>query len=389
MLPTTRNLAVGLAIVAATEASATCYPPKQVTQFGETANHVVVFPAGTPTTSQSIVGRFWQPGQYASTNEGACDESSWLIPSGPAFSLYGFVGTAECPSGCPEGEMILLLQDAGASSSVFAVARMTESSGYALYDFSLLGVDVTLTPIPRPHVTSIQSLPGGGKRVAVSVDDPAAGFYGLPGVPPTSTITAINVYSKATTSSPPRERTAWTFRGRLPYLGGITTGTVDVPVDDFCIGGGFSVRLATALELDGGQVVTDLVSDTWAPGCLPESIVGASVVPDDSLRVTRSPSGELALGWEAACFPANALYSIYEGAIGDWTSHVPRVCGVFGTTKSFAEPAADSYYLVVPYSANTGPPGMDFEGSYGLRSDGTERDPSFAACVPQSVHTCP
>ena len=393
------------AAVSFSDGRASCSPSQQFSQFGA-EEHFVLFPPGTPATSESIVGRFWQPGQHSGAGEGACNDAAWLLPcgeycpatsAGPAFVIGGFTGSDSCPSGCPSGEMILLLQEQGsAPGGMFAVARVTETVGSPAFDFSRIQRDVTLAPIPRPRVITGERV-GTNYRFHLQFDDPGAGFFGLPGVPATSTITAINVYTKVATDlptmPPPLQRTAWTFRQRLPYVGGTTSTTLDVAPEDMCIGGGYAFQIVSAIELDGGQVVTDYVSQsTVISSCIPETVTGASDVPDGSLHVSRTAPGDLALSWSTTCFPAaGAFYSVYEGTLGDWTSHLPRACSVSGTTTSFPEPAGNSYYLVVPYAPQQFYPELPprFEGSYGIDGAGNERPPSVQACGPQSVRRCP
>jgi hypothetical protein len=387
----------GLASVTAARASC------MLTTFGQSniggQYHYVVFPQGTPATSQSIVGRFWQPGQFQTTNQGTCDDSVWLLPCNgdcpsapsPAFWIYGVIGSSGCQtSGCVAGEMLLLLEERGTQGGLFAVARVDDQGGGFSFDFSRLERDIGLTSIPRPSVTSTQRV-GSLLRVGFRFDDPAPGFYGLSGVPATGTITAINLYSRVASTPDPLERSAWTFRARFPYVGGQTTGTFDFGGNEFCPGGGYHFALAAALELDGGQVVTDYVSARLTPGCIPETSSGASRVAEagaDALHVARGASGDLTLTWGAACFPLGASYSVYEGTIGDWTSHAPRTCSAAGTTALLTPAPGSAYYLVVPYALNTLPP-ETVEGSYGLLGDGTERAPSAAACAQQWVQECP
>jgi hypothetical protein len=394
-----RLLGVALcAFASMTVVRANCSFPETFGQSGLTQYQYVVFPPGTPATSASIVGRFWQPGAYQTTNQGTCDESRWLLPcngdcpsvtTNPAFWISGTIGSNECQaSGCIADEMILLIEERG-SGGLFAIARVDDTAGPYLYDFSRIGRDIGLTTIPRPIVTSSERI-GSINRVGFRFDDPAAGFYGLPGVAATGTITAIKLYSRVAPTPDPLERSGWTFRARFPYVGGVTTGTTDL--GDFCPGGGYHFAMAAALEFDGGQSETDYVSVPLSPACIPESIAGASRVPEagaDALHISRDASGALALTWGAACFPLGASYGVYEGTIGNWTSHTPRICNALGPTAVVTPAPESSYYLVVPYASNSGPPGMDFEGSYGLRGDGTERLPSTAACAPQAVQECP
>ena len=91
--------------------------------------------------------------------------------------------------------------------------------------------------------------------------------------------------------------------------------------------------------------------------------------------------------WEASCTSSTTDYAIYEGLLGDWTSH--RVIDCSDGGLPFAEPVGllggnDNYYLIVPL-------GDDEEGSYGTDSSGLERPPATdATCAPvQVLATCP
>ncbi len=45
----------------------------------------------------------------------------------------------------------------------------------------------------------------------------------------------------------------------------------------------------------------------------------------DALRLSRSAGGALTLTWGPSCVIVNG-FAVYEGVLGDWTSHVPRSC---------------------------------------------------------------
>jgi hypothetical protein len=75
-------------------------------------------------------------------------------------------------------------------------------------------------------------------------------------------------------------------------------------------------------------------------------------------------------------------YAIYEGILGDFTSHGWRDCGASGPSVTFTPLEGDTYYLVVPLNATR-------EGSYGRDSEGLERPPGALACLPQQVAPCP
>ena len=371
-------------------ARGSCFPQIQFSQVASGNYHYVLLPSNSQATSASLVGRFWQAGAPA-VNQGTCDETPWLqrcgsdcvIQSdGPAFFVDGNLGTMQCASGCPQGQLVLLLEDRQGAGGIFLAARVDETPG-PLFDFSRLGVDLRPIPIPRPQLTSVT----GG--IQVQIADPAPGFYGLPGIPATGTITAFRVLSYRG-SSPPANRTAWTPLARFPYSGGTTTGTVPLTASDFCPSNDpRPLHLAVALELDG-QVLTDYVSLARSGTCLPERWYGGGHVPEggsEGLQLARSAGGELTLTWGGSCVTPNSS-AVYEGVLGEWTSHAPRTCNAPSTTATFLEPAGSAYYLVVPVQLNFFPP--DVEGSYGLLRDGSERPAGAQRCFPdQGIVDCP
>ena len=101
----------------------------------------------------------------------------------------------------------------------------------------------------------------------------------------------------------------------------------------------------------------------------------------NNLRVNKS-GAQVAVSWFGSCSTADNNYGVYEGAIGNFTSHVPVNCTANGTSLTFAPGAGDRYYLVVPTNGAT-------EGSYGKNKAGVERPVSAAACEPQAIGTCP
>jgi hypothetical protein len=96
---------------------------------------------------------------------------------------------------------------------------------------------------------------------------------------------------------------------------------------------------------------------------------------------------ELLFGWDASCWTPDDDYAIYEGDLGDFTSHWPELCGTGGSTQAnLPSPSGSAYYLVVPKSSIA-----LYEGSYGKNSAGDERPPSTAACEgrAQEIVLCP
>ena len=113
---------------------------------------------------------------------------------------------------------------------------------------------------------------------------------------------------------------------------------------------------------------------------------GSGAVPDGGVRpgvplsVERMAGGELALDWESSCQQTDNDYAVYEGTVGDFTHHVPVVCGTGGVTMATVSPASgDTYYLVAPFKSNA------HEGSHGLLSNGSERPTESPTCKTRST----
>ena len=124
--------------------------------------------------------------------------------------------------------------------------------------------------------------------------------------------------------------------------------------------------------------VAHLPSPTAAGG-----VPDGGEVPGMPLMLGKSSTGDLDLSWGHSCQPSDSDYAVYEGLLGSFTSHAPRLCSTGGATSVTLTPASDSlYYLVVPLS----PAGA--EGSYGTASDGNQRPPSATSCQPQVFTSC-
>jgi len=127
--------------------------------------------------------------------------------------------------------------------------------------------------------------------------------------------------------------------------------------------------------------------DVYGIGITPGAVSGAGHVPDgryyagDPLTVERV-GADLALAWSPAC-GGGEDYAVYEGQLGVDGSFASRTCSTGGATSTLLSPSDGSRsYVIVPLLGSS-------EGSYGKRSDGTERDPSATACAAQVVNECP
>ncbi|MCP3981209.1 MAG: hypothetical protein GY716_18065 [bacterium] len=114
--------------------------------------------------------------------------------------------------------------------------------------------------------------------------------------------------------------------------------------------------------------------------------VAAGSVPDAApgppLRIERVSDDDLALTWASSCVESDDDYAVYEGTLGDWTTHLAATCSTGGATSWTLTPQSGSrYYLVVPRSVNR-------EGAYGADAGGNPRRQSSAPCLPQFVSAC-
>jgi hypothetical protein len=106
-------------------------------------------------------------------------------------------------------------------------------------------------------------------------------------------------------------------------------------------------------------------------------------VPAAPLTIKKASGGNITLSWSASCLTTDTDYEIYQGTIGNFTSHVPFLCTTSGAkTKTITPGSGNRYFLVVPRNGTK-------EGSYGLNGLGAEIPPSATACLPQLIGTCP
>lgn len=148
---------------------------------------------------------------------------------------------------------------------------------------------------------------------------------------------------------------------------------------------GNMIAIYTDNRKEAGEVGDS--KDVYGSGITPGASSGAGSVPDGKfvpgaeLQVVKSGSN-LTLSWAAAC-GGGSDYATYEGQLGVDNSFVQKACSSGGATSITITPATgDRTYLVVPQlGAN--------EGSYGRRSNGTQRTPAAIPCRPQVIQGCP
>lgn len=101
------------------------------------------------------------------------------------------------------------------------------------------------------------------------------------------------------------------------------------------------------------------------------------------LRVGKASPTSLQLSWQPSCSPDDDDYAVYDGTLGQFTTHTADLCSTAGaTTAGLSMPAGNRYFLVVPIDGGE-------EGSYG-ESASMERPAGRVTCGPQNVApTCP
>ncbi|MEM7247780.1 MAG: ThuA domain-containing protein [Acidobacteriota bacterium] len=117
----------------------------------------------------------------------------------------------------------------------------------------------------------------------------------------------------------------------------------------------------------------------WAAGA-----TGPGRIPT-TMTLGRAPSGMLQVSWEPSACIGSRDHAIFEGAVGDWSSHRSLACSDTGDDmQELVMPTfGDRYYLVVPVND-------EVEGSYGLDSFGNERPASAdGACRATRSLSCP
>lgn len=120
---------------------------------------------------------------------------------------------------------------------------------------------------------------------------------------------------------------------------------------------------------------TDALGFLADPGCVP------------TIHLDRTPIAPtlLVVSWTSSCSSGAEDYGIYEGQLGDWTSHGAIDCHDDGAdrTEQIVPASANTYYLVVPFNAND-------EGSYGVDGWGIERPRGNPTCATtQTISMCP
>jgi hypothetical protein len=153
------------------------------------------------------------------------------------------------------------------------------------------------------------------------------------------------------------------------------------------VSGTWSLAVSDNADLDFGTLNSWslLVQGPAQYACTPAFSRPAGRIPDGfrvrgtPLTVGHAGGGDITLSWGYSCLAADSDFGIYEGTIGDFTSHVDRFCSTAGApTMTFTPGAGNMYYLVVPQNGTR-------EGSYGSGTGGAERGQGASACMTQEA----
>ncbi len=178
--------------------------------------------------------------------------------------------------------------------------------------------------------------------------------------------------------------------GPTPGLTADVQGWLNTPAGNFgWILIGDESTFPTAKRFDSKDNLTPalrpvLIVEFSVPGVPAGRIPDGDQVAGTPLTLQHAAPGTITLTWAPSCLPGDTDFEIYEGTVGDFTSHVPRFCGTGGaTTSTFLPAAGNTFYLVVPRNATR-------EGSYGTDSNSVQRPQGGVfACWDQEIDACP
>jgi len=164
--------------------------------------------------------------------------------------------------------------------------------------------------------------------------------------------------------------------------GGLSSTLLQVVRDAAADQGIGRTDLRFALDA-GGELLITTKQDGFIRRLVASTGAGPGRAPT-TMRVERLPAGDLELRWNAPACSGAADFAVFEGSIGNWTSHQSVICtDTAGDLRETLPPAAGNrYYLVVPIDAQS-------EGSFGVDSSGAERfRPATAGCRAVQDLTC-
>jgi len=246
-----------------------------------------------PTDDQNItgavIGRVWQPGAFATTNDttgGGCPDSVWLIDGTSATpigdpgqtavkTIFGSngadFGNGLCDTtACPANGLMVVIQTKSLDGTKgrYVVGRVLETSvSNAAFDFARTATDWNVVDIPRPRVTVPVTGVGGARGANIQVDLPNSAFYSAAGdsLLANGTITGYQLVTfTGTGTDPGREAALWT---NVPVGGLLTTSSPSGSITLDCSNVLNKVYVATRVVFDGGAFSSDYVSQSSQVNC--------------------------------------------------------------------------------------------------------------------------
>jgi hypothetical protein len=142
-------------------------------------------------------------------------------------------------------------------------------------------------------------------------------------------------------------------------------------------------RTTGRIKLDTVSIDQMYVASKASTGLSGEVARGAGLLAGGMMSVAKS-GGSLVLAWGPSCVNTDTDFAVYEGVLGNFTSHAPVLCSTGGAAGATISPSAtSSYYLVVPNDHY-------YEGRYGSSSSGAPISAGRTRCWPAAVaNGCP
>lgn len=273
--------AAAVVAISTMDASATCSPNKTAATFGNGGYAYISAPADVNTDAGALVGRWWQAGGRAASNEGASGNAAdWFYFTAAGGNINNQLGTYD-NVGCPTGQLITTVEapSLDGTRAYFAALTVDEVSGPAV-DFAYENVaGMQMVAIPRPRVTSSSRVaPSVNLNIAIdAVNGGAAGPGASSAIAGYQLVTSTGP-ATAPNGSPDAGRGGnWTALGGVVSAagGGPATTTASVDCSDISLDRYVAVRV---VYRDGVQ--SDLVGGSTRVKCNP-----ALADPDKGFKV--------------------------------------------------------------------------------------------------------
>jgi len=223
--------------------------------------------ATADATFPTIVGRFWQPGNYAAFNQGPYDASQWFIPYGNPDQFYVNANTGEgSVIGCSPANAFTLVETTannGKSAKFFSAGIDADFFSAIVWDYSRLNSDWNFVEIAKPAVAVALK---AGTVLTLNIT-PANLTGGYLGDIPTA-ITGYRIMRSAAAGNPPgidvgRVPGAWTLVQRVNPGTPLTGYTFDCAT----LGVGQDLFLGVQVEYDNAQVLGSYVGASTQVRC--------------------------------------------------------------------------------------------------------------------------